>query len=291
MNAGPERGGEMRRTNRRTCLLLALVLLIGCSSMSPRAPAAGPKTPIGQEQLWSLLLETGPMPKSLVYTDPHGTLDLSTFPSDPFPAQRLATVDLARVTVLHLGDMNASSVDLLCPRLDHLRELSFDCRGDLSETEPNLGDSGALRVIACPALKTIRSLSLPLCGVGDETARAIARADFPELTTLNLGGGHVGDLGAEALARSPVAKTLNDIGLWASAVGDRGIVALVGSGILARAEVDLSRNYITDEGAQHLLDLAIEEVKKLDLASNMQVTQELSSRLDAKFGDRIETPW
>ena len=93
------------------------------------------------------------------------------------------------------------------------------------------------------------------------------------------------------LGRSPVAKTLNDIGLWASAVGDRGIVALVGSGILARAEVDLSRNYITDEGARHLLDLAIEEVKKLDLASNMQVTQELSSRLDAKFGDRIETPW
>jgi hypothetical protein len=137
----------------------------------------------------------------------------------------------------------------------------------------------------------MRSLSLLGCRVGDETARAIAEADLPALIDLGLWNGSLTPTGVEHFTRNPIGQRLVKLSLRGQGLGDRALATLIASGLLTRAKVNLSRNDITDESARQLLDLGVDEIKMLDLEWNMKVSEELSARLHAKFGDRIETPW
>ena len=281
----------MHRTGSRTLVLFALVTALGCGSTSPR-PAAVQKTPIGQEQLLALLVHPGPMPDGLIYTDPDHKLWFS-HPRAFYPIERLVRVDLSRVRVLDIGDIDTAGVDLLCPRLTNIESVQIDCGSDLVESteEIRLDDAVAQRLIACPALRSMRRLALLGCRVGDETARAIAEADLPALINLGLWNGSLTPTGVEHFTRNPIGQRLVKLSLRGQGLGDRALATLIASGLLTRAKVNLSRNDITDESARQLLDLGVDEIKMLDLEWNMKVSEELSARLHAKFGDRIEAPW
>lgn len=90
--------------------------------------------------------------------------------------------------------------------------------------------------------KTIRTLSMRDCQMGDEGAIALAAS--PTITTLSLPYNNIGPEGAKALAAN---KILTGLFLPDNQIGDDGAKALATNDTLIN--LDLSRNEIGDDGA------------------------------------------
>ena len=95
-------------------------------------------------------------------------------------------------------------------------------------------------------------------GIAPATARALAAARWPHLTTLGLrgvgaDGRAMGDEGARALLAVPWLGQLTQLELGTNCLGDAGARALAASPRLARLQtLSLDHNGIGDEGARAL---------------------------------------
>ncbi len=111
-----------------------------------------------------------------------------------------ASPNITQLEALHLSDNpGAESAKLVAavPFVD-LRELGF--------CEAPLGDGGVLALASSPIIKTLRRLSLDDCGIGDEGARALAKAS--QLEKLSIKTHRITRAGAAALRAMPSLREL-----------------------------------------------------------------------------------
>lgn len=136
-----------------------------------------------------------------------------------------------------------------------------------------LGDVGAM-VLAANApgvLPALRSLSLEDCGVGEIGAQALARTKWlGALESLDLAENELGPGGVEALAFARSAGRLERLGLARTAMGDRGALMLATAPRLVTLKaLDVAGNRIGALGAQALLDSrSLAGLQALELSGN-----------------------
>jgi uncharacterized protein (TIGR02996 family) len=131
------------------------------------------------------------------------------------------------------------------PLLARVRVLDFESN--------HFGDEELDALAASPHLGELVTLMLWSNRVSDEGVAALARAEPPRLTRLDLSSNLVGDDGAKALAASPLLGRLALLDLTNNQVGDAGALALAASPHLdGLGWLDLSKNPI-GPGAQTAL--------------------------------------
>jgi uncharacterized protein (TIGR02996 family) len=110
----------------------------------------------------------------------------------------------------------------------------------------DLGDVDLEALAGSPHLGELATLLLWHNQVGDPGLLALLQASLPRLTRLDLSSNLITDLGAGALARSPLLALLNMLDLTANQVTDAGALALAGSPRAAKLNLlELAKNPIT----------------------------------------------
>lgn len=132
-----------------------------------------------------------------------------------------------------------------CPYLLRLRALDLE-GNDLTDTDLKL-------LAGSPNLNGLTTLLLWNNRIADAGLAALALADLPRLTRLDLSRNAVGDVGVTVLAGSSLIGRLNLLDLTGNQVGDRGAVALAASPRAATLRwLDLTKNPIGATGHQAL---------------------------------------
>lgn len=117
------------------------------------------------------------------------------------------------------------------------------CIRSLDLEKNRLGDRDLADLAKSPHLVDLASLLLWNNRIGDGGIRALAAADLPALTRLDLSNNVVGDGGAVALAGSPMIGRLRVLDLTGNQIGDPGGVALARSpGAAMLTWLDLTKN-------------------------------------------------
>lgn len=282
--------GWTERAGAPAFALLALGFIVGCGAASPTVPTSPPEVPVTHEQLRAAVEGAEPLPEGALRLDAEA-LDLRGVLLDPSAWSRLERVDLSRVRTVRLGPpaIRAEDVDRLCrmPGLAAVTELSIDAGIDMGDGAEAFGSDGAARVAACPALRGLHTLRLVNGTLDDRALTALAAADWPALTTLDLHVNDIGPAGVTALAQSPLAARLQRLDLERNPIGDAGALALIDSGLLGRATVAFGHAELSDAVAEAVLRLDRVHALSLDGA---HFSDEAFERLRAKFGDRVELP-
>lgn len=242
------------------------------------------------EQLRTALTEQTPLPDRVVLAG-DDALDLTGVALRDADLDHLTRVDIGAMRTLRLGPagITAADLDRLCaiPGLAAIETLVLDCGSDMGDGADHFGDAGAARLAACSALRSLEVLRLPMCLIGDDGLAALAAADWPALTALDLHGNEIGPRGVEALVASPVIGRLDALDLTGSPIGDAGVAALVKSGVLGRAVVALGHSTITDAAAESILSAPSVRSLVLDRAD---FSDDATARLTARFGAHISLP-
>jgi uncharacterized protein (TIGR02996 family) len=89
-----------------------------------------------------------------------------------------------------------------------------------------LGPADAEAIADCRVLGKLEQLYLARNALGDEGARALARAALPSLETLGLESNGIGDRGASALAESETLSSLRELLVQNNSLGPAGQLAL-----------------------------------------------------------------
>lgn len=279
----------MRRSIERLVCWMAVAALLGCGA-GPSPEAEEERAVITSEALASALKGQSPLPTSALVQG-SATVDLRSIRLDSGAWTQLAGVEFDGVTTLMLGPpaIRAADVDALCriDGLDRVVELVIDSGIDMGDGAETFGDAGAARVAACPALRGLQTLRLPNGTIGDVGLAAIAGAEWPALTTLDMDINEVGVKGVEALVASPLAAKLTTLRLARNALGDAGALALIRSGLPGRAVVAIGERGFSDAVAGAVMKL--DRVERLSIANTL-FSEEIKAALVAKFGDRIEFP-
>ncbi len=212
-----------------------------------------------------------------------GKLHLGDAPTSACRKALLAGPARASLRELTLGDFRQPVGELapLAAKLPNLR--SLELRG------PEIGLAGA-------QLANLHTLRLHCEEEFDEPLAAISTGCFSTLRALHLrlGGrryatlpNHLARL--ETLLSGRATPKLGQLGLTATEFADRLIDPLADSPLLARlTTLDLSDSWLTDAGAERLLDRAdaFEHLDRLELASS-HISDGWGHTLEDSFGERI----
>src|SRR5207302_4024381 len=129
-------------------------------------------------------------------------------------------------STLHLDHVKPQEISLLLTFINEHPKITslFIRRG--------LGDAGAVYL---SGNKTLQSLNLVDCNIGDKGAESLARMPLEEL---KLDRNHISDEGVAALAKSPTIKKMS---LRFNSFGDAGAEALASNKILMHLDVSDSK--------------------------------------------------
>ena len=190
-------------------------------------------------------------------------LDLSWNPVGMRGGFRLAEMLVSNVAleVLRLGNVDFTT-DTLIALLSLLRTneviVEFDCSNPRLFSRQEDTTKHIARVLELN--RTLRTLNLAKCLVGDDGAAVLAEAlvGNPSLRSLKLACNQIGANGAEAFARllaSGGCRTLVELELSSNAVGDDGAIAFADA-IAAQPgcvrKLDLRMNGVGDDGLVRL---------------------------------------
>lgn len=203
-----------------------------------------------------------------------------------------------KLRVRRLRLLNAAPVVaklFLSPLLQHVREL------DLCNAE--LGNAGLTLLARSPFLKNLESLDLGFNGLDDAGIEAFARSSgllsltslalndndsitgdglralvespfFAGLTSLDVSGNDIGEVGIAALVQSPSMARLRNFRVNNNHIGDTGIAAIANSPLIVRVlkhdpKLEVRGNVIGAAGAAALAACpAMTACISLDLANN-----------------------
>jgi uncharacterized protein (TIGR02996 family) len=157
------------------------------------------------------------------------------------------------------------------PALSHVEKL------DLSHN--SFGDNGATALANSPTLSRLQELDLLVTGLGSEGFRALTHSDrLPELCRLTVGHNHcaVGDEEMLDLGNSP--HRYEKLGLYGTAVTDRGVV------LMSRAKCIASLKHL-DLGGNSLTAPAVEALASSENLSRL----ESLSLMNTQIGDQGAT--
>ncbi len=157
---------------------------------------------------------------------------------------------------------------------------------DLSEN--NLG-AVSTAILARAELPQLRSLQLNRTRPEEDGVRELASAKFlRRLRSLSLGGNHLHWSAAESLAASEGVANLSVLDLRENRLGDFGAAALAQSPNFQRLlKLDLSDNQIEDDGADELVASPhLEGLLHLNLSGNL-ISEAAAKRLRGRFGERV----
>ncbi|GAA4528168.1 hypothetical protein [Amycolatopsis samaneae] len=157
---------------------------------------------------------------------------------DPGAAAWAASPNATRLTHLNLAATGLGT-DGLTALLgsERLRRL-----GTLDLSHNPLGRWPAT-VRHAPVWRTLHTLDLAECGLGDEDAATLTATDSPYLRSVSLAYNAIGTPGARALAAWPVLPWLWELNLHDNVIGDEGLTALATSRAAGRLlELDLEQD-------------------------------------------------
>jgi uncharacterized protein (TIGR02996 family) len=111
---------------------------------------------------------------------------------------------------------------------------------------------GVEALTTLPRLAELRGLTLSQCGLDLEANFFLARANPGALRHLHVGGNHLGDTGAQALAEAPFFPRLLSLGLEDSRIAYPGLKALLGVKGPSLRKLTLDQNWVGPAGAELL---------------------------------------
>ncbi|MEO2091116.1 MAG: TIGR02996 domain-containing protein [Gemmataceae bacterium] len=202
-------------------------------------------------------------------------------------AEMMASVPFTALSSLDIGPLPEPALRALIrsPHLGNLVHLNL-IGGRYGSP---IGDAGMVALCGSKLAHTLRAVEFPNTGIGDVGAVALARSPlFAHLhgPRLNLMMNRIGDVGLTALADSEHLLRFSELVLRENQVGDEGVIALAESPYSANLRfLDFWRNRITDRGAFALARSPhLNSVVDLSVKENA-VTAAGAAALHERFGE------